>query len=71
VTRGNTPRTRNARLAAIKSFARFVEYRVPSCIKQIYALLAIPSKEDRRSLSYVPHPRRNAGGTGLARPGAP
>ena len=29
--RGNSVRTRNARLAAINSFFRFLEYRVPSC----------------------------------------
>jgi integrase/recombinase XerD len=29
-TRDNGARTRNARLAAIKSFMRFVEHRVPS-----------------------------------------
>ena len=28
--RGNTARTRNARLAAIKSFFRYLEYREPS-----------------------------------------
>lgn len=44
-SRKNSPRTRNARLAAIKSFARFVEYRVPSCVKQVHAILAIPSKK--------------------------
>src|SRR5207248_8280114 len=33
--RGNSVRTRNARLAAIRSFARFVEYRAPSCMQQI------------------------------------
>src|SRR5690242_6361860 len=43
-SRGNSPRTRNARLAAIKSFARFVQYRVPACLQQILSLLAIPSK---------------------------
>jgi integrase/recombinase XerD len=30
--RGNSPRTRNARLAAIKAFMKFVEYRVPSSL---------------------------------------
>jgi site-specific recombinase XerD len=53
-TRGNSPRTRNARLAAIKSFARFVEYRVPSCIQQVHALLAIPSKKtDEKLVAYL------------------
>lgn len=53
-TRGNTARTRNARLAAIKSFARFVEYRVPSCVQQVHALLAIPMKKtDERLVGYL------------------
>lgn len=49
-TRGNSPRTRNARLAAIKSFARFIEYRVPACLQQVYGLLAIPSKKTNEAL---------------------
>ena len=42
--RHNSPNTRNARLAAIKSFFRFVEYRVPSVLEQSRRILAIPSK---------------------------
>jgi integrase/recombinase XerD len=49
-TRGNGARTRNARLAAIKSFARFVEFRVPSCIQQAHSLLAIVSKKTDETL---------------------
>jgi len=45
VTRGNSARTRNARLAAIKSFARFIEYRAPACLQQVHGLLAIPAKK--------------------------
>ena len=37
--RGNSASTRNARLAAIKSFARFIEYREPSAINQVRQLL--------------------------------
>jgi integrase/recombinase XerD len=52
--RGNSARTRNARLAAIKSFARFVEYRVPSCVQQVHTLLAIPVKKtDERLVGYL------------------
>lgn len=40
--RGNSPRTRNARLAAIRSFMRFVEYRVPSVLDQVRRVRAIP-----------------------------
>jgi len=43
-TRGNGASTRNARLAAIKSFFRFVEYRAPSLLEQSRRILAIPSK---------------------------
>lgn len=32
--RGNSPRMRNARLAAIKSFMRFMEHRVPALLEQ-------------------------------------
>ena len=35
VKRGNSPSTRNNRLAAIKSFMRFCEYRVPSLLARI------------------------------------
>lgn len=40
--RHNSPSTRNARLAAIKSFMHFLEYRVPSALEQIRQVLAIP-----------------------------
>src|SRR5664279_1465233 len=54
LTRGNSARTRNARLAAFKSFARFLEYRVPSCVEQVHALLAIPSKKaDEKLVAYL------------------
>ena len=43
-TRGNGPSSRNIRLAAIKSFMHFLEYRVPSAIEQIRRILAIPLK---------------------------
>lgn len=43
--RGNSARTRNARLAAINSFFRFLEYRVPSCLDQSRRIHAIPMKK--------------------------
>jgi integrase/recombinase XerD len=43
--RGNRPRTRNTRLAAITSFMRFVEYRVPSILEQSRRVLAMPTKK--------------------------
>jgi len=42
--RGNGPSSRNVRLAAIKSFMHFLEYRVPSALEQIRSILAIPAK---------------------------
>jgi len=53
-SRGNSPRTRNARLAAIRSFARFLEYRAPSCMEQIRGLLSIPMKRtDEKLVPYL------------------
>ncbi len=43
-TRRNSPTTRNARLAAIRSFAHFIEYRVPAAVDQVRRILAIPAK---------------------------
>jgi len=52
--RDNTPRTRNARLVAIKSFMRFIEYRVPSLLEQSRRILAIPAKKtDTRLVNYL------------------
>ncbi len=52
--RHNRPRSRNARLAAIKSFFRFVEHRVPSALDQVRRILAIPSKKtDQQLLDYL------------------
>lgn len=48
--RANTPRTRNARLAAIRSFFRFLEYRVPACLDVAMQLRAIPSKRVEQPL---------------------
>jgi len=48
--RGNSASTRNARLAAIKSFAHFLEYRVPSSIEQVGRIMAIPSKKTDQTL---------------------
>jgi integrase/recombinase XerD len=43
--RGNGAGSRNIRLAAIKSFMHFLEYRVPSALEQIQRILAIPAKK--------------------------
>ena len=49
-TRGNGPSSRNTRLAAIKSFMHFLEYRLPSAIEQIRRVLAIPAKKAESKL---------------------
>jgi site-specific recombinase XerD len=43
--RNNGASTRNTRLAAIKSFMRFLEHRLPSALDQIRRILAIPFKK--------------------------
>jgi site-specific recombinase XerD len=48
--RKNAAVTRNVRLAAIKSFFRFLEYRQPAALEQIRRVLAIPFKKTDRSL---------------------
>lgn len=44
VERGNSARTRNGRLAAIRAFFRYVEYRVPSCLDLALRVRSLPSK---------------------------
>jgi site-specific recombinase XerD len=51
--RKNAAVTRNVRLAAIKSFFRFLEYRQPAALEQIRRVLAIPFKKTDTRL--VPH----------------
>jgi len=52
--RRNSPDTRNVRLAAIKSFFRFLEYRYPAALDQIRRVLAIPFKKtDQRLVPYL------------------
>jgi site-specific recombinase XerD len=51
--RGNGARTRNSRLVAIKSFMRFIEYRVPSALDQVRRVLAIPAQ--RTDITLVPY----------------
>jgi integrase/recombinase XerD len=48
--RGNDATTRNARLAAIKAFMRYVEFRVPSALEQIRQIHAIPTKRHDQAL---------------------
>jgi site-specific recombinase XerD len=52
--RKNGSSTRNARLAAIKSFLRFVEHRVPSALEQSLRIRSIPSKKtDKRLITHL------------------
>jgi integrase/recombinase XerD len=53
-SRGNGAGSRNIRLAAIKSFMRYMEYRVPSALEQIQRVLAIPAKKtDTRLVRHL------------------
>lgn len=54
LTRGNTTATRNARLAAIRSFFRYVLLRAPDHAAVIQRVLAIPSKRcDRAVVTFL------------------
>ena len=53
-SRANCPATRNVRLAGIKSFMHFMEYRRPAALEQIRAVLAIPLKRtDSKLVQYL------------------
>ena len=52
--RGNSPRTRNARLAAIHSFMRYAAVRDPASLPITQRVLAIPAKRfDQPMLGYL------------------
>ncbi len=69
--RANRSSSRNVRLAAIKSFMHFMEYRVPSALEQIRRVLVIPVKKSdsrlvrhwtpRRSRRFSMHPGQSIG----------
>jgi site-specific recombinase XerD len=60
-TRTNAASSRNVRLAAIKSFMHFVEYRVPSVLEQTRRVLAIPMKKtDTRLVRHLTAPEIQA-----------
>jgi site-specific recombinase XerD len=53
-SRDNGANSRNIRLAAIKSFMHFMEYRVPTALEQIRRILAIPAKKaDTRLVRHL------------------
>jgi integrase/recombinase XerD len=47
---GNTPRTRNQRLTAIRSFMKYVEYEVPSALEQVTQVRALTNKRTEERL---------------------
>lgn len=71
--RGNSPNSRNIRLAAVKSFMHFMEYRLPAALEQIRRILAIPPKkadtrlvrhltvEEMQAILNAPDPTRRNG----------
>jgi site-specific recombinase XerD len=71
--RGNSARTRNARLIAIRTFFRYVEYQTPACLDQALRIRALPKKrtdvalidyltrEEIQALLAAPNPRTASG----------
>ena len=58
-SRGNGAGSRNIKLATIKSFMHYLEYRVPSALEQIQRILAIPAKKDGfAACPNISRPRR-------------
>jgi len=54
IKRGNCQRTRNLRLAAIRSFMNYISYQVPDSLFVISQVIAIPLKKfDRPSLEFL------------------
>ena len=59
--RANSVRSRNARLAAIRSFFRFVQMREPAAIAVASRVLAIPVKRtERKLIGYLTRPEIDA-----------
>jgi site-specific recombinase XerD len=59
--RGNAVRSRNIRLAAIRSFFRFVALRDPDSLGIVTRVLAIPVKrEDQKLIGYLTRPEIQA-----------
>jgi integrase/recombinase XerD len=59
--RGNSERSRNLRLAAIRSFMHYVSYRIPTSLATVHEVLAIPLKKfDRPSLEFLTREEVNA-----------
>lgn len=59
--RGTSPRSRNLRLTAIRSFFRYAAYQAPAHAAQIQRVLAIPSKRyDRVQIEFLTRPEMDA-----------
>ncbi len=59
--RGNSVRSRNLRLSAIRSFYRWVALREPEYIGIVTRIMAIPSKrEDKKLIGYLTRPEIDA-----------
>ena len=59
--RGNGPRTRNVRLAAIRSFFRYVSWNEPAHSARCQSILAMPSKRfPRKTVEYLRRPEIEA-----------
>lgn len=59
--RGNTARSRNARFAAIRSFFRYLEYKIPACLEQALRVRALPMKKtDKALIDYLTRDEMNA-----------
>ena len=69
--RGNTIRTRNARLAAIHSLFGYAALRHPEHAADIERVLAIPPKRSRPGHHHLPHRRRGQRAAGRPGPGHP
>lgn len=48
--RRNSISSRNARLAAVRSFFRYIEFRVPACLDQVLRIHALPRKRTETRL---------------------
>lgn len=60
-SRRNSAETRNIRLAAIRSFFRFLQYREPAAVEQVRRVLAIPFKKtDTHLVSHLVHEEMQA-----------
>lgn len=59
--RGNSARSRNARLAAIRSFFKYVAINEPQLLHHCQRIIAIPSKRyEKRAINYLNQDEINA-----------